>query len=369
MQKHLTTILIILYSLNSYAQSEDELVKSALIKYIKGTENTEPNLLKEAFSKHSDLYLTKNNALWKVPSAEYISWYEKDATGTSTGRVGKILSINRTNDVATAKLEVAIPDKDWLFTDYMLLKKEDGIWKIISKTATGATSKKSKINVLFIVSNAHVYGKSKLNTANHFAEIVFAYDEFKQAGFNVNFVSPDGGAIPLGYIQTSDPTIKKYLYDSDFMYQLEHTLSPSEVNSEKYKAVYYVGGGAAMFGVPENLAIQNISMKVFEQNNGIVSAVCHGSAGIVNLKTSDGEYLVKNKSVNGFPDIFENMKASYYQEFPFSIEDKLKEHGGNFSFSKEGWDNYSIADGRLITGQDPTAARSVAKKVIERLNN
>ena len=56
------------------------------------------------------------------------------------------------------------------------------------------------------------------------------------------------------------------------------------------------------------------------------------------------------------------------QTFPFSIEQKLKDNGANFEYSKEGWDDFSIADGRLITGQDPTAARSVAKKVIQTLN-
>jgi len=68
--------------------------------------------------------------------------------------------------------------------------------------------------VLFIVSNAHFYGKSDINAANHFAEIVFPYDVLVKAGYAVDFVSPDGGAIPLGYLQTSDPLIKQYLYDS-----------------------------------------------------------------------------------------------------------------------------------------------------------
>ena len=40
---------------------------------------------------------------------------------------------------------------------------------------------------------------------------------------------------------------------------------------------------------------------------------------------------------------------------------KLIANRGQFEYSKSGWDDFSIADGRLITGQDPTAARSVAK--------
>lgn len=218
--------------------------------------------------------------------------------------------------------------------------------------------------VLFILSNASYYGDSKLETANHFSEIILPYDEFIKAGYTVDFVSPEGGEVPIGYLDDSNTTQNKYLADQEFMNLLKTTKSPKEINTSDYIAVYYGGGGAAMFGVPENKAIQNISMTVYEKNNGIVSAVCHGSAGLAHLKTKDGKYLVAGKKVNGYPDKFESMTDAYYETFPFSIEQKLKEHGGDFISSDDGWDDFSIADGRLITGQDPTAARSVAKKVI-----
>jgi len=224
----------------------------------------------------------------------------------------------------------------------------------------------SEGNILFIVSNQHSYGNTDMNAANHFGEIVFAYHVLINAGFNVDFVSPKGGAIPIGYLSTSDSIQKKYIYDNELMGKLKNTLKPETITSTDYKAVYYVGGGAAMFGVPENESIQNITMSIYN-NNGIVSAVCHGTAGIVNLKTKDGKYLYDGKHVNGFPDVFENKEASYYKTFPFSIEGLITERGGNFSYSREGWDNYYKVDERLITGQDPTAAASVAKQIINTL--
>ena len=118
------------------------------------------------------------------------------------------------------------------------------------------------------------------------------------------------------------------------MKKLKTTIKPSKVNTQDYQAVYYVGGGAAMFGVPEDREIQSIAISIYE-NNGIVSAICHGTAGIVNLKNSKGGYLFANKEVNGFPDKFENMNASYYQTFPFSIEQMIQERGGNFTYSEK----------------------------------
>lgn len=223
--------------------------------------------------------------------------------------------------------------------------------------------------VLFIVSNQHTYGTSQINAANHFAEIVLAYDVLDSAGIQVDFVSPEGGSVPIGYINTSSPVQKQYLYDCEFLSALYTTKKPSEIKASDYFAVYYVGGGAAMFGVPENEEIQKISMEVYEKHNGIVSAICHGTAGIVNLKTSDGKYIYQNKSVTGFPDIFERKDAEYYQQFPFSIQETISSRAGEFNYSEEGWDNYFTSDGRLITGQDPTGARSVARLILRTLVN
>ncbi|NER16579.1 type 1 glutamine amidotransferase domain-containing protein [Spongiivirga citrea] len=221
--------------------------------------------------------------------------------------------------------------------------------------------------ILIIVSNAHFYGDSERNTSNHFSEIVHAYDVFEKAGYTMDFVSPEGGAIPIGYINTSDSIQKRYLYDNTFMDELEHTKSPDQMNASDYKAVYYGGGGAAMFGVADNKGIQAIAMQVYEDQGGIISTICHGTAGIVHLKTKDGTYLVSGKKVNGFPDAFENMEADYYKTFPFSIQQLIIERGGDFQYSSKGWDDFMIADGRLITGQDPSAAASVARKVVETL--
>lgn len=235
-------------------------------------------------------------------------------------------------------------------------------------TSCNKTKEKvSKERILFIVSNQHTYGDTKLNSANHFGEIVSAYDVLIKDGYQVDFVSPKGGAIPLGYLNTSDSIQKHYLYDGHLMGKLKATLKPQDITPSNYKAVYYVGGGSAMFGVPEDKNIQKISMAVYN-SNGVVSAICHGTAGIVNLKTDDGAYLYANREVNGFPDMFENKNAQYYQTFPFSIEETIKERGGKFLYSKKGWDNFYKIDGRLITGQDPTAAATVAKEIIKQLN-
>ena len=236
----------------------------------------------------------------------------------------------------------------------------------IASSCAFKTVEQTEDKILFVVSNASFYGNSDINTANHFAEIVFAYDEFIKAGFSVDFVSPKGGMIPVGYIY-SDPLLQQYLYDGSFMDLLETTKTPSQVDPKNYEAIFYAGGGAAMFGVPNNETLHQIAMDIYEKQNGVVSAVCHGTAGIANIKKEDGSYLVAGKRINGFPDLFENKEGAYFQEFPFSIEEQVKKNGGVFKFSEEGWDAYMEVDGRVITGQDPTSSALVAKVVIREL--
>ncbi len=226
----------------------------------------------------------------------------------------------------------------------------------------------NKENILIVTSNQHTYGNSNINASNHFAEIVLAYDVFVKNGYSVDFISPKGGAIPIGYIATSDSIQKKYLYDNEFMNILKNTKKPSEIDPENYKAIYYSGGGAAMFGIAENSEIKKIAEQIYNQN-GIISTVCHGTAGIVNLKDNQGNSLFQNKKISGYPDLFENKEAEYYKTFPFSIEDKINENKGSFLYSQKQRDNFYIIDGKFITGQDPSATTSVAQKVVETLIN
>lgn len=53
--------------------------------------------------------------------------------GEKTNRVGKILFIDVEKDAAIAKAEITVPN--WrVFTDYFLLMKYEGSWKIVQKS-------------------------------------------------------------------------------------------------------------------------------------------------------------------------------------------------------------------------------------------
>lgn len=369
MKQYFFFIVFMLVHASSFAQTEEQQVRATLMNYIEGTSYNYPEKIQAAFHDSSNLYLSKqDNDFWIVPSKEYISWFKNGETGKFNGRFGKILFVDISGDIALAKAEILYPQRNLGFIDAFILKKVAGEWKIISKTATRMDSNKTGKRILFVVSNAKFYGKTDLKTGNSFSEIVKAYKTFEKAGYWIDFMSPEGGAISMAYMNMSDPEHQSFLYNPDFMAAVNHTYKPSEVNSKDYKAVYYVGGGASMFGVPEDVEVQKVVMEIYEQHGGVISSVCHGTAGIVNLKTKDGNYLVAGKRVNGYPDDYENKEADYYKTFPFAIKQTIIARGGTFKQSPRNTPHLEI-DGRLVTGQNHLSSALVAQKVIELLEN
>ena len=224
-----------------------------------------------------------------------------------------------------------------------------------------------KDKALIIVSNSFFHGDSDIQAGNSFSEVAIAYDVFTKAGYVTDLVSPKGGAVPLAYINTSDPLQFAYIYNAEFMHQLKTTKRPQQINPMEYKIVHYSGGSSPIFDIPDNEPIQKIVMEIYEKNKGIIGAVCHGTGGIVNLKTQDGNYLIAGKNVNGYPEFHENKDLPYYQHYPFIIENKIKERGANFQYEKEIGKEFVIIDGRLITGQNFQSTKKVALKSIELL--
>ena len=126
------------------------------------------------------------------------------------GRVTNIISIDQFEGIASAKLEVLIPNFGKRFIDLLLLKKLENGWKIISKTAGSEVSERTTNKVLLIVSNATRQGQSGLAAGNSFSEVVLAYDGYQKAGYRVDIVSPLGGQVPLSYINPADSLQLKY---------------------------------------------------------------------------------------------------------------------------------------------------------------
>src|SRR5690606_27694336 len=94
-------------------------------------------------------------------------------------------------------------------------------------------------------------------------------------------------------------TARAWHADPDRMALLETTLSPEQIDSDDYDAIYFTGGHAVMYDFPDSEELQRITREIWERG-GIVSSVCHGYCGLLNTRLSDGSLLVAGRKVTGF---------------------------------------------------------------------
>jgi len=219
--------------------------------------------------------------------------------------------------------------------------------------------------ILFVLASSKVHGTSTLPASISFGEVVHAWDTFQAAGHAVDFVSPDGGPVPILDEYVSEEVASR-LKDERIMSGLRNTARPAQIDPGRYRAVYYVGGSNALYGVPEHPILQRIAMQVYEGNGGVISAVCHGTAGIVNLQLADGRHLVAGKRITGYPEEHERQDAAYFKQFPFLIRKTVESRGGAFR-ALDGQRPHIEVDGRVVTGQNYASAQSVAQAVVELL--
>ena len=144
--KNYIALLITIFSFQfTNAQSEFANVEKALQKYMEGSSYNKPELLLSAFTGNATLYLTNRNGDFKTYTPkEYTAFFKGAEKGKFNGRDAKVLAIEVTKDIATAKVEIAGPERKWVYIDLFLLKKNEKGWKIISKTATRVDENKKK---------------------------------------------------------------------------------------------------------------------------------------------------------------------------------------------------------------------------------
>ncbi len=133
MKKIALILTLFLGAISINAQTEIEEIHKPLMDYIEGTANGEPDRLKRAFHPDFNLYFVKNDSVNAWSGKGYISNVKK---GRKSNRIGKIVSVDFVNDAAIAKIEIDMPDRNRLYTDYLMLLKVKGEWKIIHKSFT-----------------------------------------------------------------------------------------------------------------------------------------------------------------------------------------------------------------------------------------
>jgi putative intracellular protease/amidase len=224
--------------------------------------------------------------------------------------------------------------------------------------------------ILIVLTSHTTLGETGKPTGFYFEELATPYYALSDAGHSVDIASIKGGpaAHDPGSLK-ADPTarptsVQRFVNDPVAMEKLANTIAIDHVKSTEFDAVFLPGGHGTMYDFPLSAALGKVVGAIHDQG-GVVGAVCHGPAGLVNAVRADGKPLVMGLKVNSFTDA-EEEAVGLTKVMPFLLETRLTALGGLF----EGGPNFTakaVRDGRLITGQNPMSSASAAALMLEAL--
>jgi putative intracellular protease/amidase len=218
--------------------------------------------------------------------------------------------------------------------------------------------------VLCVTTSARVKGETGISTGFWMAELTHPMEKLEDAGIPVELASIQGGQPPIDGFDLNDPVNARFWADPAFRRAIRSTLRLADVDASRYSAIFFAGGHGTMWDFSQSEAVQRVTREIYE-TGGIVSAVCHGPAALVNVRLTDGKYLVAGRKLAAFTNAEEaDMHAT--DIVPFLLASALSEHGALHQ-PGDNWSTKVVIDGRLITGQNPQSAAGVGEALRDAL--
>jgi len=219
--------------------------------------------------------------------------------------------------------------------------------------------------ILIPVTNHATLGTTDQANGTFSPEITHAIHVFTQHGFDYDIASIKGGQVPVyGTVIEGDEVNQQILASEDFKNRTNNSLPVSEVNIDDYDAIFYPGGFGLLSDLARNEEFARLAATHYEKG-GLIGAVCHGPAALLPITLSSGDALLANKSVTSFTRE-EEVDYGTINDIPFLLEEALARKAARFS-KVQPWQDFVVEDDRVITGQNPASAHSVASAIVKQL--
>ncbi len=216
------------------------------------------------------------------------------------------------------------------------------------------------------------------------SEVTHPYFLLGEAGYEIEIFSPRGGKCeadamsdprdPSGYSST-DLVTMGFIAMPRMMALVNDTRPVDQIRVSEFDGLIVAGGQAPMFTYEGELGLQKKFVEFFEAGK-IACALCHGVAVLRYARLSNGQPLVKGRTVTGFANVEEdyadkavwelNMLSRDKHVMPWRIEDELKKLGANY-LQAGMWRGFAVRDENLITGQQNFSGSETALLVLETL--
>jgi putative intracellular protease/amidase len=220
--------------------------------------------------------------------------------------------------------------------------------------------------VLVVLPSHDQLGNTGQKTGFWLEEFTDPYYKFIDSGYEVTIASPKGGKPPVDPKSTQkenqSESTQRFERDKSAQAKLENTLVLGQVSANDYDTLFLPGGHGPMWDLSSDENMKKI-VEDFYSDKKIVSAVCHGPAGLLQATDRNGNSILKGKKITGFTNN-EESAVGLTKAVPFLLENRMKELGGKFEKGQD-FKPFIVSDGQLITGQNPKSALPAAEKVVE----
>jgi putative intracellular protease/amidase len=220
------------------------------------------------------------------------------------------------------------------------------------------------MKILMVLTSHDRLGDTGQPTGFWLEELAAPYYVFKGAGADVTLASPKGGHPPIDP-KSDDPgsqteAMTRFKNDPAAQALLANTEILRDMKADGFDAVFYPGGHGPMWDLVDDRN-SIVLIEDFYNTGRPVAAVCHAPAVLLKV-THQGQPLVRGKRVTGFTNT-EEEAVQLTKVVPFLLEDELKRLGGRYE-KNDDWADFTVVDGRLITGQNPSSSGSAAVNLL-----
>lgn len=213
------------------------------------------------------------------------------------------------------------------------------------------------MKVLFVISSS--------DTAFWLSEVTHPYWHLTERDVEVDFASPLGGKVVFdrysdphfeNSLEPNDLVSKGFLSHKESAAKLETTLKLKDVDLSKYDAIHVAGGRGATFDLFPNEDVAK-ALEYFWAKDKVVGAICHGAIALGNIPNR-----IRGRQVTGFTlEGDKQLQSRFGSGFiiPHYPQTVLEQTGALYT-STTPYVPKVVIDGKLITGQDQSAASEYA---------
>lgn len=221
------------------------------------------------------------------------------------------------------------------------------------------------MNILMVITSHDRLGESGEKTGFWLEEVAAPYYRFRDAGAQVWLASPLGGQPPVDPRSEAEeaqtPATRRFATDAQAQRALADTRPLDDCEAHEFDAVFYPGGHGPLWDLAEDAHSIALIRAMLDAERP-VAAVCHGPAALARVAEPDGTPLVQGRNVTGFTNT-EESAVGLANLVPFRIEDTFIDQGARFTRGPD-FAPHVVADGLVVTGQNPASSEDTADRLL-----